>query len=301
MDRERWGIMSIKSALPWQIKIAVKILLARLPASYRFWRWLGIFKAGDMERSEYALGVFSDHFNGVNFARKAGGFSTLEVGPGDTVSSALIARAHGASQCYLVDAGRFARADMVPYLELAEKLRSESFVVPEVASCESVDELLRMCGGCYLTEGLCSFGTIPDQSVDFIWSQAVLEHVRKEDFVGTVREMYRVLSPQGVCSHRVDLKDHLGGALNNLRFSQQTWESRFMTQSGFYTNRIRYKEMLGIFEDAGFAVEVVHVARFAKLPTPRWCLAPQFRSIPTDELLVSGFKVILRRQGASRA
>lgn len=72
----------------------------------------------------------------------------------------------------------------------------------------------------------------------FIGSQAVLKYVRKEDLVGNVREMYRVLSTQGVCSHRVGLKDHQVGAFNNMRFSQQTWENGFTARSGVYTNGI---------------------------------------------------------------
>ena len=41
-----------------------------------------------------------------------------------------------------------------------------------------------------------------------------------------------MIRPGGLCSHVVDLKDHLGGALNNLRFSQRVWESRTMAGSG---------------------------------------------------------------------
>lgn len=97
-------------------------------------------------------------------------------------------------------------------------------------------------------------------SIDFIWSQAVLEHIRKSEFLDTMLELHRILRPNGVCSHVVDLKDHLGGALNNLRFSEKLWESNFMASSGFYTNRIRYSEMLDIFHQAGFSVEVVNVS-----------------------------------------
>jgi hypothetical protein len=32
----------------------------------------------------------------------------------------------------------------------------------------------------------------------------------------------------------------------------QGWESVFMTNSGFYTNRIGYTEMVSIFREAGF-------------------------------------------------
>jgi len=66
-----------------------------------------------------------------------------------------------------------------------------------------------------------------------------------------------------------------------------------MANSGFYTNRIRYTQMLTMFQQTGFDVEVVEVERWERLPTPREKLAAEFRNISTDELLVSGFDVIL--------
>jgi SAM-dependent methyltransferase len=136
--------------------------------------------------------------------------------------------------------------------------------------------------------------------VDFIMSQAVLEHVRRREFVDVVQHLRRVLRPDGVCSHRVDLKDHLSDALNNLRFSERVWESTFMAGSGFYTNRIRYSEMLQLFRRAAFDVEVVNVDRWARLPTPRGRLSEPFRHLSDEDLRVSGFDVVLRPAPGSR-
>lgn len=286
--------MNIKQALPWQVKILAKIALSRLPFDYRVWQRLNLFKHGDMEQPEYAHNVFLSHFNRVGFSNKSASFTVLELGPGDTLFSALVAWAYGASRCYLVDEGRFARGDMAPYLKMAIELRSKGLPVPTLENCGNLDEVLLACKSCYLTEGMRSFQAIANASVDFIWSQAVLEHIRLKDFPVVVREMRRVLRPGGVCSHRVDLKDHLGGAINNLRFPARVWESNFMAKSGFYTNRIRYREMLGYFEAAGFEVEVCHLDRWGSLPTPRSKLSSDFSKLADDDLLVSGFDVILR-------
>ena len=48
-----------------------------------------------------------------------------------------------------------------------------------------------------------------------------------------------------------------------------------------------------IFEESGFDVEVVNADKWERLPTPRDKFAEAFREISTDELLVSGFDVIL--------
>ena len=74
-----------------------------------------------------------------------------------------------------------------------------------------------------------------------------------------VDELFRILKPNGVCSHRVDLRDCLDGGLNNLRFSEARWEDALFRKSGFYTNRIRFREMVEIFEQAGFKCTLLRV------------------------------------------
>ena len=164
---------------------------------------------------------------------------------------------------------------------------------PDMSGCTTIQDILSICNVTYLTEGLTSLIQIESDSVDLVFSQAVLEHIRGEEFLETMKQCHRILRPEGVCSHRVDLKDHLGGALNNLRFSTHRWESEFFASSGFYTNRIQYSQMLQLFSDAGFAVEVTDIRRWENLPTPRNKLAQEFREIPDDELCISGFDVLL--------
>ena len=66
---------------------------------------------------------------------------------------------------------------------------------------------------------------IEDESIDYIFSHSVMEHVRKFEFDDLVDEMYRILRPRGVISHNINYKDHLDESLNNLRFSEEIWES----------------------------------------------------------------------------
>ena len=53
-------------------------------------------------------------------------------------------------------------------------------------------------------------------------------------------------------------------------------------------------EMLQQFKAGGFSVEVVRKERFPGLPSPRKRMAERFRTIPDEDLMVSGFDVILR-------
>lgn len=286
--------MSIKAVIPWQAKIVAKLILSRIPAGYSFWRKLTLFKQGSMEKPAYAYAVFKYHYERAEFSRRNGGFVAMEIGPGDSLFSGMIARAFGASSSYLVDVGDFARHDMGAYRAMRRFLLEKGLPSPEISACNSLEDLLITCNGCYLTSGLTSLRTIPSQSVDFVWSQAVLEHIRQAEFPDFMREMRRVMRDDGVCSHRVDLRDHLSGSLNNLRFSEQLWESNFMASSGFYTNRIRYTDMLNAFERAGFGVHVVNVERWDRLPTQKTKLSTCFKQLPEEELAVCGFDVVLQ-------
>jgi SAM-dependent methyltransferase len=286
--------MSVKAKIPWQAKIAAKLVLSRIPAGYSFWRRLTLFEHGPMDQPSYAYEVFKRHFDRVSFPRHSGGFTAVELGPGDSLFSAMIARAFGASASYLVDVGPFARDDLEPYRAMAGFLMDNGLSAPDMESINSLEELLAACGARYNTSGLASLRAIPDESVDFVWSQAVLEHIRRAEFLDVMRELRRVIRPDGACSHRIDLKDHLGGALNNLRFPEHLWESDFMANSGFYTNRIRYSEMLQLFYQLGFEVEMIAANRWDSLPTPRAKLSASFKHLPEDELLISGFDVTLR-------
>jgi hypothetical protein len=110
-------------------------------------------------------------------------------------------------------------------------------------------------------------------------------------------ERLRVLNRNGICAHRVDLKDCLGGGLDNLRFSDATWEGKFFRSSGFYTKRIRFSEILALLERAAFECHLPRVIRWEKLSAPRAKLNTSFRPLPDEDLLVSGFGVVLRRKG----
>lgn len=101
----------------------------------------------------------------------------------------------------------------------------------------------------------------------------------------------------GISADLFVLKDRLGGTLNNLRFSDATQEEKLFRNSGFYTNRIRFGEMLDPFKRAGFECHLPRVIRWETLPTPRGkskCIAHE---VPEKGVLVSGFDVVLRRQG----
>ncbi|NER34621.1 MAG: class I SAM-dependent methyltransferase [Oscillatoria sp. SIO1A7] len=284
--------MKITDYIPWWVKIASKVVLSRLPASYYLWKKLSLFEHGSMQRPAYAYSIFKQHFDRI---QPPAGFTSLELGPGDSLFSAIITKAFGGSSSYLVDTGNYATKDVESYKVMIGFLQDKGLAVdPTWTNWQSVSDVLDSCSAHYLTSGLSSLKSIPDNSVDFVFSQAVLEHIRKNEFLDMMKELRRIIKNTGYCSHTIDLKDHLGGNLNNLRFTEGIWESDFMVRSGFYTNRIRYSEMLDLFQKANFQIQSIETKRWEKLPTARGNLALPFKNMTDEELMVAEFVAILK-------
>ena len=286
------NLHSLATKAPWWSKIAAKIVLSRLPITNQLWKRVGLFEYGRMEDPTYAFQTFKLHFEGAGMAKHGQPFVGLELGPGDSLFSALIASAYGAVRYYLVDVGPFALADMNPYRAMARFLAAQGLKGPDPDELRSQESMLAVCGASYGTSGLASLRAIPDESVDFSWSHAVLQDVRRAEFADTLLQLRRILRESGTSSHWIDLGDSVGG-LNSLRFREEVWESPFMSGSGFYTNRIRYSEMLALFEKAGFRADVKTAMRWNRLPTPKSKLSEPFRNLPEEELSVRCFHVIL--------
>lgn len=278
----------------WWMKILAKLFLSRLPFGYWVWQKIGLFRHGYMDNSDYAIRIFNSHVTKAGIFKKLSGITVLELGPGDSIATAIIAASYGAKSI-LIDSGNFVSSDMNSYLRLHSKLLELGALPPDISSCNSIQDILKQCNSTYLSNGLVDLKTIQTKSVDLIFSQAVLEHVRFHEFEETLSECNRILRDDGVCSHSIDLKDHLGGALNNLRFPFSVWESNFFSQSGFYTNRIRFKRMLALFSRSGFKYEVINVENWDCLPIKRNQMMPEFALLENDDILISEFDVLLRK------
>jgi SAM-dependent methyltransferase len=284
----------LKARAPWFIKIPAKIILSRMPIRTLLWQRLNLFKAGTMDDPASAFSLFEKHFEVAGIPDLIGK-TALELGPGNSALTALFACALGAAHTWLIDAQELASQNLALFAQAEAMLAERGLRVPSISSSRSIDEALNRLDAEYLTDGLAALQRIPDREVDFLFSNAVLEHVRLAEFVPLARETHRILKPGGVASHQIDFRDHLQQGLNNLRFSERIWESDFMSRSGFYTNRLTWPTMRQIFEDVGFSVEIRELQLWPQgLPTSQQRMALPFKNMPLERLMTMGAHVVLR-------
>src|SRR5438128_2314793 len=118
------AIATLKRRVPWWAKMGARVAVSRLPIDYGVWRSLSVFRFGGMEKPAWAYQVFRRHLEAARLAT-LDGLGVLELGPGDSLFTALIARARGALDVILVDVDAFANPDLALYREMARFLAAE--------------------------------------------------------------------------------------------------------------------------------------------------------------------------------
>lgn len=285
----------LKIKISWRLKIILKIILARLPFNiHTFWRNLGMFRHGKMDSTEY---VISNFFNLFNYAsintNECDGLSFLEVGPGDSIGSGVVASAFG-MKSFIIDVDSFATQDLEFYKKIMREIHNTNSDISE-DDFVSYEQMIKKLDITYLTNGTSSFEKIDDNSINIIISQACLEHVRKKEFKFFVDENFRVCKQGALSIHSIDFKDHLNYSLNNLRFSESFWESEFISSSGFYTNRLRYCDMKEIFIMSGFEIIEEKLSKWNNLPLNKAKLNQDFIHYDESDLLVKEAVVVLKK------
>ena len=97
---------------------------------------------------------------------------------------------------------------------------------------------------------------LPNASINYHVSYAVLEHIPADVVLRILLEARRLLAPSGLLIHTIDPSDHFSHddksitAINFLQFSEEEWNH--LTGNKFnYHNRLRYPQYLSLLDQAG--------------------------------------------------
>jgi SAM-dependent methyltransferase len=270
--------------IPWWAKIGAKLVLSRLPVPHALWSRLNVFRhsygsdaAGELVRSTAARIAW--------FRARAGRVphTVLELGPGEITTCAPIYKALGVARTIFVDVGDFGATDVAAYARVADAAAAQGLSPPDLRGAATRADVFARCGVTYVVDGLASLRAIPDASVDLVVSVAVIEHIRRHELGPTFAELRRIMRDDGLAWHAIDFQDHLGGRLANLRFAPALWESRWMSRSGFYTNRVSASQVIALLRRSGLAVEVERRGLWPEPPITRRQMARDLRTEWSDD------------------
>lgn len=206
----------------------------------------GLYSVKSTSGTDSARYCYSVWLRHISFAYKNGLNSfpqvIAELGPGDSIGIGLAALISGAKKYYALDIVEYAYNErnlnifdeLVELFRLREPIpgenefpelrpRLDEYGFPSFMFSESAldslldksriysirDELTRGSQNSDFIRYVCPWHNgdmIEDESVDFIYSQAVLEHV--DALNAAYQAMYRWLKPEGFMSHQIDFRCH---------------------------------------------------------------------------------------------
>jgi SAM-dependent methyltransferase len=285
----------------WLAKAALQRGLGLLPqgerANYFFQRHVArSLPAGEsvfrrkFARAQQHLRAYEEHGPGM----PPGEATFYEFGVGWDLAIPLSYAKLGVGRQVLVDIRPSARVELV----------NDSLTALELDGVRSLKELDERFGIEYLAPRDARATGLPAESVDFVSSTDVCEHVPADDLAAIFHECHRLLRPGGASSCRIDLQDHYSyfdrslSPYNFLRFSDRTW--RLVNSPLHYQNRLRAPDYLRLVREAGFEL----VAEQPSGPSEdglaqlrALSLAPRFRGYTTEEAGVTVLSFVAQRVG----
>lgn len=275
----------------WHKKLAIDTIKAAIPGKPLFRR---LHRRIRPYRTDPAndSGLLTDGLAQIAALRRhhqIAGATVLELGSGWLPIIPLLFHLAGAKSIVLTDQERllddrlWTKATAV-ILANSDKVRDALGVRPRL-------EALRAGNFRYLAPF--DPAEIPDASVHFVISRAVLEHVRPRNLARLMSEFRRMLKPDGLMSHIVDMSDHWEHRdksicrVNFLRFGDRTWSLAGLNPQN-YQNRLRRREHVQLIERSGFTIldqsgepDPPTLQCLQTLP-----LARRFRTMPKEELAI---------------
>ncbi len=142
---------------------------------------------------------------------------------------------------------------------------------------------------------------LPDNSVDAVFSNSVLEHVAPDAIARLMQETRRILKPGGLAIHSANCGDHYAyfdrhiTAINYLAYPADAWA--FWNNALLYQNRLRPQDFIDLATAAGLEIVLEkHAARPELLAAlPGLQLAPEFQQYPPEQLCSTSIDFVARK------
>ncbi len=134
-----------------------------------------------------------------------------------------------------------------------------------------------------------------ENSIDFIYSNAVFEHL--DNPVEVVKKMYSYLKKGAIAYHVIDLRPHesdKSSPVPILKYSEEEW--RTIHPDKTYINRLRNDDWKKIFTEANFEILEIKEAQFENITEDIYQeIDKSFHHLSLEALRTRQFNVVLRK------
>ncbi|MCT4622932.1 MAG: class I SAM-dependent methyltransferase [Schleiferiaceae bacterium] len=158
---------------------------------------------------------------------------------------------------------------------------------PEQYSFEDINQVIGL--SIHLKDA--SQSGLKEDSIDFICSNNTFEHIYPGVLKSILSEFKRIIKPEGVMSHFIDMSDHFAHSdpsitiYNFLGFSKKQWD--FIDNKIQPQNRLRFKDFISIYNDLGIPVTETETREGDLDALKRTKVHPEFAGYSAEELAIS--------------
>lgn len=284
----------------WQAKARTFRVLSNIPFGETMHYAMQRYVTRRLPRSEKQVGsIYSSarrlsELYETHGPRRLRDSTCFEFGAGRDLIIPLAFSAHGAKRFITVDIERLAKLNLI---------RSNAAIISRVSGVNrpdlrSLEDLDRAWNIDYRAPADARATGLEAGSIDCAVSVETLEHIPRDDIGAILKELRRILRPDGLALMRIDYGDHFKGfdpsisSFNFLTYSEEDWapfQSRFQ-----YVNRLRHSEYLQLFRECGFDVLRDDPDRRPLEQPIMERLAPGFRGFSAEDLFTLGSLIIAR-------
>lgn len=262
-------------------------VLSSIPGVFSWWDKRR--PMGNTASSTYARGVWRFHLaHYFSFVHESMPSVVAEFGPGATLGSCIAALCDGVGKAVALDACPYASNDFLN-LRMLDELVPDSRRAHEYAALQDAvtvvstsrhDSLLEYVAPCV------DLHVLPENSVDFIFSHSVMEHVVNP--TETYEAFFRWLKPGGIISHKIDHSSHAITKSWNGHYAIPDWLWRIIVGGRPYLlNRMTSQQHRDAITDTGFDV-LLEKFEFAN-ETDKNSPCPFVRNAPEYRIKTSTF------------
>ncbi len=260
----------------WKLKVLTQFILAHLPKGEKVNYLLQLLnKSHTPEKTARRIIELTKQLQHITKYINIEGSTVLEIGTGWDAISPVLFYLMGAKACYTYDhipQVRFTLVrevinqitNRVDQIHMIASLPKSLIMnrIKQLKEASNLKHLFTLTNIIYNAPGDPTQTALANNTVDLVYSNAVLEHLPAKMIHDLTKESKRILGENGIAYHAIDLSDHYVrfdkkiSKVNFLKYPEWLW-NLFVKNNISYHNRLREKQFLDIFTSYGAKIRSI--------------------------------------------